>query len=143
MALGSSAPEILLACIETVGNDFQAGELGPGTIVGSAAFNLFCITSFCIVVIPSGEVRRIAAFRVFALTAVFSLFAYVWLAVILLLISPEEVEIWEAVLTFAFFPLLVSVAYVVDKHCYRPKASKEKANAEDNEEEDKELGYCE
>ena len=34
MALGSSCPEILLAIIEIVGNNFTAGELGPGTIVG-------------------------------------------------------------------------------------------------------------
>ena len=35
MALGSSCPEILLAIIEIVGNNFSAGELGPGTIVGN------------------------------------------------------------------------------------------------------------
>ena len=44
MALGSSAPEILLALLETVQSlDEPAGELGPSTIVGSAAFNLFVI----------------------------------------------------------------------------------------------------
>ena len=53
MALGSSAPEILLSAIEIVGNNFVAGSLGPGTIVGSAAFNLFIIIGICIVVIPS------------------------------------------------------------------------------------------
>ena len=30
MALGSSAPEILLSIIEIVGNNFESGELGPG-----------------------------------------------------------------------------------------------------------------
>ena len=41
MALGSSAPEILLALIETISTiDKTPGELGPSTIVGSAAFNL-------------------------------------------------------------------------------------------------------
>ena len=43
MALGSSAPEILLSVIEVIGNSFYTGELGPSTIVGSAAFNLMCI----------------------------------------------------------------------------------------------------
>merc|ERR1712019_281974 len=38
MALGSSAPEILLSIIEIIGNNFEPGELGPGTIVGSASF---------------------------------------------------------------------------------------------------------
>ena len=44
MALGSSAPEILLAIIETsqtLGK--PPGQLGPSTIVGSAAFNLLGI----------------------------------------------------------------------------------------------------
>merc|ERR1719272_850193 len=55
MALGSSAPEILLNVVEIGRNEFFAGELGPGTIVGSAAFNLLCITAVCIVAIPDGE----------------------------------------------------------------------------------------
>ena len=59
MALGSSAPEILLAIVETIGNGMRAGDLGPATIVGSAAFNLFMIISLCMYVIPDGEVRRI------------------------------------------------------------------------------------
>jgi len=32
MALGSSAPEILLSIIEVVGKGFEAGDLGPNTI---------------------------------------------------------------------------------------------------------------
>merc|ERR1711959_551310 len=48
MALGSSAPEILLAVVETVSLKFESGDLGPGTIVGSAAFNLLFITAICI-----------------------------------------------------------------------------------------------
>lgn len=36
MALGSSAPEILLSVIEMFAKNFKAGDLGPGTIVGSA-----------------------------------------------------------------------------------------------------------
>merc|ERR1719156_77482 len=52
MALGSSAPEILLSVIELLGNNFYAGELGPSTIVGSAAFNLLCIIAVCVYVIP-------------------------------------------------------------------------------------------
>jgi solute carrier family 8 (sodium/calcium exchanger) len=58
MALGSSAPEILLSVIEIVGNNFTAGELGPGTIVGSAAFNLLCISAVCVGGVPKGETRK-------------------------------------------------------------------------------------
>lgn len=42
--------EILLSVIEIFGNGFEAGDLGPSTIVGSAAFNLFVIIGICIAV---------------------------------------------------------------------------------------------
>ena len=51
MALGSSAPEILLSSIEIIKEGFSAGELGPGTIVGSAAYNLFVIPAICILAV--------------------------------------------------------------------------------------------
>jgi len=114
MALGSSAPEILLSIIELLGNEVFAGELGPSTIVGSAAFNLFIISAVCIMAIPTGQVRYIKETNVYIVTAVFSILAYVWLIVILDWISPNVVEIWEAVITFIFFPMLVFIAYAAD-----------------------------
>ncbi|KIH67258.1 hypothetical protein ANCDUO_02409 [Ancylostoma duodenale] len=45
MALGSSAPEILLSIIEIVGNGFRSGELGPGTIVGKESLVNCCFSS--------------------------------------------------------------------------------------------------
>uniref|UniRef100_A0A673V3D5 Solute carrier family 8 member A2 n=1 Tax=Suricata suricatta TaxID=37032 RepID=A0A673V3D5_SURSU len=92
MALGSSAPEILLSVIEVCGHNFQAGELGPGTIVGSAAFNMFVVIAVCIYVIPAGESRKIKHLRVFFVTASWSIFAYVWLYLILAVFSPGVVQ---------------------------------------------------
>jgi len=115
MALGSSAPEILLSIIEIVFNDFQAGELGPSTLVGSAAFHLMAISAVCVISIPAGETRRIDQIMVFFVTATFSLFAYVWLLVVLQWSSENVVDLWEAILTLAFFPILVLVAYAADK----------------------------
>nr|XP_012150085.1 PREDICTED: sodium/calcium exchanger 3 isoform X2 [Megachile rotundata] len=115
MALGSSAPEILLSIIEIWAKNFQAGELGPGTIVGSAAYNLFVIISLCVFVIPNGETRKIKHLRVFFVTATWSIFAYVWLYVILAVSSPGVLEVWEGILTFSFFPATVLTAYVADR----------------------------
>ncbi|XP_012553100.2 sodium/calcium exchanger 2 [Bombyx mori] len=115
MALGSSAPEILLSVIEIAGKNFEAGDLGPGTIVGSAAYNLFVIIAICVVVIPDGEVRKIKHLRVFLVTATWSIFAYVWLYMILAVISPSEVEVWEGAVTFLFFPATVMTAYIADR----------------------------
>lgn len=115
MALGSSSPEILLSIIEIIGKNFKAGDLGPGTIVGSAAYNLFIIIAICVVVIPKGETRKIKHLRVFFITAFASVFAYVWLYLILSVFSPGQVEVWEAFLTFIFFPGTVLTAYIAEK----------------------------
>ncbi|XP_068927678.1 sodium/calcium exchanger 1 isoform X2 [Petaurus breviceps papuanus] len=115
MALGSSAPEILLSVIEVCGHNFTAGDLGPSTIVGSAAFNMFIIIALCVYVVPDGETRKIKHLRVFFVTAAWSIFAYTWLYMILSVISPGVVEVWEGLLTFFFFPICVVFAWVADR----------------------------
>jgi solute carrier family 8 (sodium/calcium exchanger) len=121
MALGSSAPEILLSVIEIVGNDFKSGDLGPSTIVGSAAFNLLVITAICMMSIPHGESRRIKSIKVFGVTSFFSVFAYVWLYIVLQVSSSDEVELWEALITLFLFVALLLLAYVVDKEFCKKK----------------------
>jgi len=115
MALGSSAPEILLSVIELLGNDFYSGDLGPFTIVGSAAFNLFVIIAVCIMSIPDDELRTIKEMPVYCTTAAWSLFAYAWLIVILDMSSENIVEPWEGMLTLGFMPVLVLMAFLADK----------------------------
>jgi len=114
MALGSSAPEILLSCIEIVGGGFMVGPLGPSTIVGSAAFNMLVIIAVCVSSIPDGETRRIKDMNVFSVTASFSVFAYLWLLFILELNTKDIVEPWEAFVTFALFPVFIVIAYLAD-----------------------------
>jgi len=114
MALGSSAPEICLSVIELFKLDMLAGDLGSSTIVGSAAFNLFVIIAACIMAIPSTEVRRIKEFSAFLITVVFSVFAYLWLAFILVMVSSNVVNIPEALLTLGFLPVLISISYSAD-----------------------------
>merc|ERR1711902_112261 len=118
MALGSSAPEIMLSVIEIWAKGFKAGDLGPGTIVGSAAFNLFMIIGLCMYVIPDDEVRKIKHLRVIIITATWSVFAYVWLYIILGAISYGEVHTWEGILTFLFFPATVYTAFVADRRMF-------------------------
>lgn len=115
MALGSSAPEILLSVVEVCGHNFDAGELGPNTIVGSAAFNMFVIIGLCVSVIPEGQTRKVKHLRVFFVTATWSVFAYTWLYIILAVTTPGVVEIWEGLLTLFFFPICVGFAYVADR----------------------------
>lgn len=130
MAFGTSAPEILLNVIDICGKTFVAGELGPGTIVGSAAFNLLVITAICIVAIPNGEFRRIENMRVYVTTTSFSMFAYFWLIVVLMFITPGQVDLWEAILTFLMFPVLIVVAFAVDKKCWCSRKNKTSSEVE-------------
>lgn len=115
MALGSSAPEILLSFIELYKNDFYAGELGPSTIVGSAAFNLLVITAVCVVAIPPPEIRKVLRWQVFACTAFFSVFAYLWLYIMIQAWTPNLVSPTEALISFLLFPLLLALSYSIDK----------------------------
>jgi len=133
MALGSSAPEILLAVIETVGTLGEAaGELGPSTIVGSAAFNLLVISAVCI---PSvEEPKAIYDTGVFATTAVFSVWAYWWLYMVLGVISPKIVTIGEAWGTLGFMIALVILAFGMDR--WKSYKDSKKKDSTDQKEED-------
>jgi solute carrier family 8 (sodium/calcium exchanger) len=137
MALGSSAPEILLSVIEALSNlGEKAGELGPSTIVGSAAFNLLCITAVSVVAVD--EPKWINDRGVFFTTAIFSIFAYIWVLVVLSSWTPNEVSITEAFLTLAFFFILVILAFGADKY---NQFQQDKLKSEDDEKKDSEEQY--
>ena len=138
MALGSSAPEILLSVIETVTTlGSTPGELGPSTIVGSAAFNLLVISAVSIIAIPSGTVKKVDDLGVFFTTAGFSLIAYIWLYICLAVWTEDRVTIPEAVLTLCFFFLLCILAYIADKvNEYRMKKKKALEGEDPNKPED-------
>ncbi len=55
------------------------------------------------------------------------MFAYIWLLLVLDYISPGEVEIWEAIVTLVFFPLLVLSAYYTDLLSVRKRKRKKSA----------------
>ncbi|XP_052795078.1 sodium/calcium exchanger 3-like isoform X7 [Mya arenaria] len=116
MALGSSAPEILLATLETLlslvsGETEPQDSLGTFTIIGSAAFNLLVITSICIVSVPPPDPKKIREFSVFIMTASWSIWAYVWMLLVVKYITPDVIDPWEAWVTLAYMPIFVFLAY--------------------------------
>jgi len=132
MALGSSAPEIMLSLIELLNNQLFSGMLGPNTIVGSAAFNFFMISAVCISALPEEDdgtpgTRIIVGTKVYACTCSFSLFAYIWLYIVLGMWTPNKVTVIEAAITFIFFPVLVFLAYAFDTEmCFKRLLTDEK-----------------
>jgi len=61
---------------------------------------------------------------VFIATALFSTWAYIWFFLVLVVISPGYVEMWEALVTLGFMGVLVVVAYCCDKS-HQGKENKE------------------
>jgi len=129
MALGTSAPEIILSTVDTViALGEIPSELGPQTIIGSASFNLLVISAISI--LASAEVKKINKLGVFFTTALFSTFAYVWFFLVLLIISPGVVELWEALVTLAFIFVLCILAYTCDV-CQTKSESQEERRQEE------------
>ena len=115
MALGSSAPEILLSVISTL-KDIESvpPELGPSTIVGSASFNLLIISGVSILAVggDNGEIKQIADLWVFAVTSIFSLWAYIWMWIC---VNDYYISITEGIMTCVFFVLLITISYTADR----------------------------
>jgi solute carrier family 8 (sodium/calcium exchanger) len=124
MALGSSAPEIILSVSE-VAKDIEAvpGMLGPMTIVGSASFNLMVISAVSIMAVT--EVKKIYDLNVFFITVVSSTWAYVWYFLVLSVITPDEVTLLEAFLTVGYMVILLIFAYSADRCTARSTDAKE------------------
>lgn len=59
--------------------------------------------------------KKINDLGVFAVTSVFSLWAYIWLLLVLQVISEGYVTIVEAYVTLVFFVLLIVIAFAADK----------------------------
>lgn len=117
LAFGTSFPQISLATIDAIRNigKLYAGGLGPGTLVGSAAFDLFPIHAVCVVVPKAGELKKISDIGVWLVELFWSFWAYIWLYIILEVWTPNVVTLWESILTVLQFGLLLIHAYAQDK----------------------------
>ncbi|GLJ34086.1 hypothetical protein SUGI_0685220 [Cryptomeria japonica] len=117
LAVGTSFPHISLATIDAFQNlgQLYAGGLGPATLVGSAAFNLYPIHAVLVIVPKKGTVKKISDLGVWLVELVWSFWAYIWLYIIVQVWTPNVVTIWEAALTLLQFGLLLLHAYAQDK----------------------------
>jgi solute carrier family 8 (sodium/calcium exchanger) len=68
--------------------------LGPGTIVGSAAFNLMFITAVTVTA-PAPRIAKVHQYNVYLTTSFFAVEAYLWLLFIVDFHTPERVDVWE------------------------------------------------
>ncbi|XP_006133722.2 sodium/potassium/calcium exchanger 4 isoform X1 [Pelodiscus sinensis] len=101
MAAGSSTPELFASVI---GVFITHGDVGVGTIVGSAVFNILCIIGVC--GIFAGQVVRLTWWSVFRDSS------YYTLSVILLIIFiyDEQIMWWESlilIIMYSFYILIM------------------------------------
>lgn len=83
------------------------------------------ISAICVVAIEGNEIRRIKNYKVFLTTAAWSAFAYIWMFIVLVVITPNQVTVWEAVITFLSFPVLVVNSYMAEKNFFIKTKEKE------------------
>ncbi|KAL1258184.1 hypothetical protein QQF64_011428, partial [Cirrhinus molitorella] len=99
MAAGSSAPELFASII---GVFITHGDVGVGTIVGSAVFNILCIIGVC--GIFAGQVVFLTKFAVFR-DSIYYIFSVVALIVF---IYDEKILWWESLILIVMY-----VGYIV------------------------------
>ncbi|XP_071221761.1 sodium/potassium/calcium exchanger 4-like isoform X2 [Salvelinus alpinus] len=103
MAAGSSAPELFASII---GVFITHGDVGVGTIVGSAVFNILCIIGVC--GIFAGQVVYLTKFAVFRDSLYYTLSVLALIAVI----YDEKIVWWESlVLVLMYFGYILIMKF--------------------------------
>ena len=101
MAAGGSAPELFTSMIGT----FQRSEVGFGTIVGSAVFNVLFVIGVC--AIASKEVLTLTWWPLFRDCMCYAI-SLGTLALFCGYTSPGEIDLWEAIIQFCLY-----IGYVI------------------------------
>lgn len=114
-ALVSYAPAMLLHLIDVIikVEKQPVSPLGPQVIIGSAAFNILFVTAIAICT-ASNKVKKIDSHGVWIYTAIVSTLAYVWYFLVLAIISPNEIELWEALVSLLAGGLFLLIGYIID-----------------------------
>ena len=110
LGIGSALPEIVLCFLNTFTGQI---ELGSMALIGSASFNVPCISAVAIAFVSTST--SIKKLDVFLLSASFFCFGYLWFFVILSVLTPNYITIAEAVATLCLYPILVGFTWVVEK----------------------------
>ncbi|KAG7357370.1 CaCA family Na+/Ca+ antiporter [Nitzschia inconspicua] len=96
MAAGGSAPELFTSLIGT----FRESEIGFGTIVGSATFNILFVIGMCSLL--AKEVLTLTWWPLFRDSSYYTV-GLVVLAIFSGVVTPNEIYLWEAIVLFALY----------------------------------------
>ncbi|XP_072424428.1 sodium/potassium/calcium exchanger 4-like isoform X1 [Chiloscyllium punctatum] len=136
MAAGSSAPELFASVI---GVFITHGDVGVGTIVGSAVFNILCIIGVC--GIFGGQIVYLTQWSVFR----DSLYYTISVILLIVFIYDEKIEWWEGLLLIIMYAGYILVMKFNSKiqDCFVSKLTKNASNGNviGNELEDGNVAY--
>jgi len=96
MAAGSLAPVICVAIMDIIARNYQSGDIGPGTIIGSVAFNLLVSIGVAISVVPINQVKKVQNMWDYLVLGVCSVALFVWLDICLSFMSYGYTKLYEA-----------------------------------------------
>lgn len=96
MAAGGSAPELATSLIGT----FRQSEIGFGTIVGSAVFNILFVIGMCSLL--AKEVLSLTWWPLFRDSAYYTM-GLIVLAVFCGVVTPNEIQLWESIVLFCLY----------------------------------------
>lgn len=100
MAAGGSAPELATSLIGT----FKESEIGFGTIVGSAVFNVLFVIGMCSLL--ANEVLTLTWWPLFRDSSFYTV-GLIVLAVFTGFVSKNKIEIWESCILFSMYILYI------------------------------------
>ena len=96
MAAGGSAPELFANLVGT----FTRSDVGFGTIVGSAVFNVLFVVGFCALV--TAKPMQLTAWPLLRDSAFYAI-TLVILALFFGVFSPQRIELYEAAILFSLY----------------------------------------
>mmetsp|Transcript_33615 Transcript_33615/g.74093 ORF Transcript_33615/g.74093 Transcript_33615/m.74093 type:complete len:688 (+) Transcript_33615:155-2218(+) len=131
MAAGGSAPELATSMIGT----FTGSDIGFGTIVGSAVFNVLFVIAMCVLYTPEHLAPLQLTWWPLFRDCCCYVITLITLTIFFGVTSPGKIELWEAILQFLLYLVYcVIMAYNTQLQGY---FSVQVAPSEGDEEEDK------
>ena len=128
MAAGGSAPELFTSLFGT----FQESEVGVGTIVGSAVFNVLFVIGCC--ALASKELLALTWWPLFR-DCLYYAVGLVVLSIFVGVVSPEKIFVWEALVLFIMYIGYIVVMYF-NRCLYKYLTGKELVMPDEVEEEE-------
>ena len=107
MAAGGSAPELATSLIGT----FTGSDVGFGTIVGSAVFNVLFVIACCVAFTPEKFAPLELTWWPLARDCTYYIISLIILSIFFGVISPNKIELWEALILFMMYLGYCTIMY--------------------------------